>query len=106
MRKTKKQLRLEEVMESKFEQLIEFCKMAHFAKTNAAFGGNGITKADLLRKGVSEEVFTWLVANHYCNQQKAGKPLWIAINGNKFYPSQTVQNLEISLAAFEAIHTK
>lgn len=101
MKKTKKELRLEEVMASKFEQLKVFCKMCHYAKTNAAFGGNGITKADLIKKGISEELFQWLVKEHYCNEQKPGKPLWVAVNGNKFYPEQTVQNLEKSIKEFE-----
>lgn len=100
-KKTKKQLEFERVASSKFAQLEMFCKMCHFAKTNGAFGGNGITKKDLIAKGMSEEVYLWLVNNHYCNQQKAGKPLWIAINGNKLYPTQTVQNLETKLAAFK-----
>ena len=101
MRKTKKQLEFEKVSASGFEQLKMFCKMCHYAKTNAAFGGNGITKKDLYDKGMTDKVWSWLVKEHYCNEQKPGKPLWISINGNKFYPEQTVQNLEKSLAEYE-----
>lgn len=100
-RKTKKQLEFERIAGSKFAQLEMFCNMCHYAKINAAFGGNGITKEDLYRKGMSDEVYKWLVQNHYCNQQKSGKPLWIAVNGNKLYPTQTVQNLEKSLEDFK-----
>lgn len=100
-RKTKKQLEFERIANDKFAQLEMFCNMCHYAKCNGAFGGNGITKDDLYKKGMSDEVFNWLVANHYCNQQKAGKPLWLSINGNKFYPSQTVQNLEIKLKNYK-----
>lgn len=101
MKKTKKQLEFERIAGSKFAQLEMFCNMCHYAKANSAFGGNGITKEDLYKKGMSDEVYAWLVQNHYCNMQKSGKPLWIAINGNKFYPSQTVQNLEKSLMEFK-----
>ncbi len=100
-RKTKKQLEFERIVGSKLAQLEMFCNMCHYAKANGAFGGNGITAEDLFKKGLSKEVYGWLIANHYCNQQKAGKPLWIAINGNKFYPSQTVQNLEIKLKNYK-----
>lgn len=90
MRKTN----LQKLAETDLGQLEIFCRMCHYAKTNGAFGGNGITKQDLLDKGITETTFKWLVAQHYCNMQKPGRPLWIAINGNKLYPHQTVQNLE------------
>lgn len=99
-RKTKKQIRFEEVAASGWEQLKMFIAMCKYAKVSAAFGGNGITKKDLYDKGMTDKIFNWLKANHYCNEQKAGKPLWIAINGNRFYPTQTVQNLEKSMNDF------
>ena len=101
MKKTKKQIRFEEVSASGWKQLVMFIQMCKFAKVNGAFGGNGITKKDLYDKGMTDKIFNWLRANHYCNEQKPGQPLWIAINGNKFYPEQTVQNLEKSMKAFE-----
>ena len=82
-------------------QLEMFIQMCKFAKVNGAFGGNGITKKDLYDRGMTDKIFAWLVTNHYCNQQKSGKPLWIAINGNKLYPSQTIQNLEKRIAEFK-----
>lgn len=100
-RKTKKQIELEATLKSGWKQLKMFCSMCHYARTNGAFGGNGITKQDLYNKGMTDEVWKWLVANHYCNEQKPGKPLWISINGNKFYPEQTIQNLEASMEEFE-----
>lgn len=100
-RKTVKQIRFEEVQGNDFEQLKMFIQMCKYAKVNGAFGGNGITKKDLYDKGMTDKVFNWLKTNHYCNEQKPGKPLWIAINGNKFYPEQTVQNLEKSIKEFE-----
>lgn len=101
MKKTKKQIKFEEVSASGWEQLVMFIQMCKFAKVNGAFGGNGITKKDLYDKGMTDKIFNWLRANHYCNEQKPGQPLWIAINGNKFYPEQTVQNLEKKMKAFE-----
>lgn len=99
--KTKKQLEFERIAENKLEQLKMFVQMCKFAKVNGAFSGKGITKQDLVNKGLSEEVYKWLIAQHYCNAQKTGKPLWIAINGNKYYPTQTVQNLEKKIKEFE-----
>ena len=101
-RKTMKQIRFEEVRESGLEQLKMFCRMCHFARVNGAFGGNGITKKDLYDRGMTDKVFQFLVSNHYCSVQKPGKPLWVSINGNKFYPDKTVQNLEKMIAQFEA----
>ena len=97
-----KQIRFEEVRESGLEQLKMFIKMSKFAKVNGAMGGNGITKKDLYDRGMTDKVFQFLVSNHYCNEQKPGKPLWVSINGNKFYPDKTVQNLEKMIAQFEA----
>ena len=102
MRKTKKQIRFEEVRESGLEQLKMFIQMSKFAKVNGAMGGNGITKKDLYDKGMTDRVWNFLVSNHYCSVQKPGKPLWISINGNKYYPDKTVQNLEKMIAQFEA----
>lgn len=103
VQKTKKQLEFERVASSGLEQLKMFCKMCHYAKTNAAFGGNGITKQDLYNKGMSDTIFNWLKANHYCNEQKAGRPLWVSVNGNKFYPTQTIQHLEELISNFENV---
>ena len=100
MRKTKKQIRLEEIKKDGIEQIKMFIQMCKYAKVSAAFGGNGITKKDLYDRGMTDKIFNWLKENHYCNEQKAGQPLWISINGNKFYPSQTIQNLEVSLNNF------
>lgn len=102
-RKTVKQIKFEEVQGNGFEQLKMFIQMCKYAKVNGAFGGNGITKKDLYDKGMTDKVFNWLKKNHFCNEQKPGKPLWIAINGNKFYPEQTVQNLEKSIKEFEKV---
>ena len=102
MRKTMKQIRFEEVRESGLEQLKMFIQMSKFAKVNGAMGGNGITKKDLYDKGMTDKVFQFLVSNHYCSVQKPGKPLWISINGNKYYPDKTVQNLEKMIAQFES----
>lgn len=101
MRKTVKQIRFEEVRESGLEQLKMFIQMCKFARVNGAFGGNGITKDDLYAKGMTDKVWQFLVSNHYCNEQKPGKPLWVSINGNKFYPNRTVQKLEKMLEKFE-----
>lgn len=106
MKKTKKQLDFEKVSANGLEQLKMFCKMCHFAKTNGAFGGNGITKEVLYEKGMTDSVWSWLVAQHYCNEQQKGKPLWVSVNGNKFYPTQTVQNLEKMIADYEDKITK
>lgn len=102
MRKTMKQIKFEEVRESGLEQLKMFVQMCKFAKVNGAFGGNGITKKDLYDKGMTDKVWNFLVSNHFCNEQKPGKPLWVSVNGNKFYPDKTVQNLEKMIAQFEA----
>lgn len=83
-------------------QLKMFCKMCHYAKTNAAFGGKGITKDDLYKKGMTDDTFKWLVKHHYCNEQKPNQPLWVAINGNRYHPTQTIQNMEKAIKAYEA----
>jgi len=105
-KKTIKQINFEKIQGNKWEQLKMFIQMCKFAKVNGAFGGNGITKQDLYDKGMTDDIFNWLKKYHYCNEQKEGKPLWIAINGNRFYPEQTVQNLEKSMQEFEKNHTK
>ncbi len=104
-KKTVKQIRFEEVRADGMEQIKMFIQMCKFAKVNGAMGGNGITKKMLYEKGMTDKVWQFLVSNHYCNEQKPGKPLWVSINGNRLYPSQTVQNLEASIKAFEALHT-
>lgn len=101
MKKTKKQITLEETLKSGMKQLKMFCAMCKFAKVNGAMGGDGITKKDLYDKGMTDDVWKWLVSNHYCNEQKKGQPLWVAVNGNKFYPSRTIQNLEKAIEKFE-----
>ena len=105
-KKTVKQIKFEEVRADGMEQIKMFIQMCKFAKVNGAMGGNGITKKMLYEKGMTDKVWQFLVSNHYCNEQKPGKPLWVSINGNKLYPSQTIQNLEASIKAFEALHTK
>ena len=100
-KKTVKQIRLEEVRADGMEQIKMFIQMCKFAKVNGAMGGNGITKKMLYEKGMTDKVWQFLVSNHYCNEQKPGKPLWVSINGNRLYPSQTVQNLEASVKAWE-----
>lgn len=105
-KKTVKQIRFEEVRADGMEQIKMFIQMCKFAKVNGAMGGDGITKKMLYEKGMTDKVWQFLVSNHYCNEQKPGKPLWVSINGNKLYPSQTIQNLEASIKAFEALHTK
>lgn len=105
-KKTVKQIKFEEVRADGMEQIKMFIQMCKFAKVNGAMGGNGITKKMLYEKGMTDKVWQFLVSNHYCNEQIPGKPLWVSINGNKFYPSQTIQNLEASIKAFEALHTK
>lgn len=104
-KKTVKQIKFEEVRADGMEQIKMFIQMCKFAKVNGAMGGNGITKKMLYEKGMTDKVWQFLVSNHYCNEQKPGKPLWVSINGNRLYPSQTVQNLEASIKAFEALHT-
>ena len=104
MRKTMKQIRFEEVRESGLEQLRMFIQMCKFAKVNGAMGGNGITKKDLYNKGMTDKVWQFLVSNHYCNEPKPGKSLWVSINGNRYYPDKTVQNLEKMVAQFEMEH--
>lgn len=96
VRKTK----LEELASTKVGQIKIFIQMAKYARTSGAFGGFGITYEDLRKKGVSEEIFVWLVQNHYTNKPQKGKALWIA-NTNKFYPNQTIDNLEKSIKKFE-----
>ena len=96
MKKTK----LQELTSTKFGQLKVFIQMAKYARTSGAFGGFGITYEDLKKKGVSDEVFNWLVANHYVNKPHKGEALWIA-NANKLYPSQTIDNLEMDIKKFE-----
>ena len=95
MRKTK----LQEMTSTKFGQLKVFIQMAKYARTNGAFGGPGIFKEDLTKKGVSEEVFKWLVKEHYISYHP-GKALWIATT-NKFHPEKTIANLEASMEEFE-----
>lgn len=86
--------------EKLIEELKIFVNMCYYARISGAVDnakgkkGKGITKQDLLKKGVSEETFKWLVDNHLCNQPKKGQPLWIAVNGNKLYPTCTVQFLD------------
>lgn len=94
MKKTMKQIKFEEVQANEMEQVKMFIQMCKFAKVNGAMGGDGITKKMLYEKGMTDKVWQFLVTNHYCNEQKPGKPLWVSINGNKFYPTKTVQNLE------------
>lgn len=100
MKKTK----LQELSSTKMGQLKIFIQMAKFARTNGAFGGPGIFKDDLTEKGVSEEMFNWLIKNHYMSYHP-GKALWIATT-NKFYPNNTISNLEKSIEDFEKEHTK
>ena len=95
MKKTK----LQEMTSTKFGQLKVFIRMAKYARTNGAFGGPGIFKEDLTKKGISEEIFDWLVKEHYIAYHP-GKALWIA-NTNKLYPSQTIDNLEMTIKKFE-----
>ncbi len=95
-RKTK----LEELASTKIGQIKIFIQMAKYARTSGAFGGFGITYEDLRKKGVSEEIFAWLVQNHYTNKPQKDRALWIA-NTNKLYPTQTIDNLEKSIKDFE-----
>lgn len=95
-RKTK----LEELASTKIGQIKIFIQMAKYAKVSGGFGGFGITYEDLRKKGVSEEIFAWLVQNHYTNKPQKGRALWIA-NTNKLYPTQTIDNLEKSIKDFE-----
>lgn len=105
-KKTVKQIRFEEVRADEMEQVKMFIQMCKFAKVNGAMGGDGITKKMLYEKGMTDKVWQFLVSNHYCNEQKPGKPLWVSINGNKFYPTKTVQNLEASVKAWEEKNKK
>lgn len=100
MKKTK----LQELSSTKMGQLKIFIQMAKYARTNGAFGGPGIFKEDLMKKGVGKEIFQWLVKNHYIAYHE-GKALWIA-TVNKFYPENTISNLEKSIEDFEKNHTK
>ena len=94
-RKTK----LQEMTSTKFGQLKVFIQMAKYARTNGAFGGPGIFKEDLTKKGISEEIFDWLVKEHYIAYHP-GKALWISTT-NKLYPEKTISNLEKSIKEFE-----
>lgn len=100
-RKTK----LEELASTKIGQIKIFIQMAKYARTSGAFGGFGITYEDLRKKGVSEEIFAWLVQNHYTNKPQKDRALWIA-NTNKLYPTQTIDNLEKSIKKFEEEQAK
>lgn len=95
MKKTK----LQEMTSTKFGQLKVFIQMAKYARTNGAFGGPGIFKEDLTKKGISEEIFQWLIKEHYISYHP-GKALWISTT-NKFYPEKTIANLEKSIKEFE-----
>lgn len=103
MQKKTKLQKLTETMVGQIEVFIAMCK---FAKVNGAMGGKGITKQDLLKKGLTEETFQWLKSHHYCNEQKKGQPLWVAINGNKLYPDRTVAALEDIVNDFKAEKAK
>ena len=88
MKKTKKQ----ELASTIVGQLEIFIGQAKYARVNGAFGGQGIFKDDLIRKGISEKTFSWLCKNHYISYHE-GRPLWISTT-NKFYPNRTISNLE------------
>lgn len=100
-RKTK----LEELASTKIGQIKIFIQMAKYAKVSGGFGGFGITYEDLKKKGVSDEIFAWLVEHHYTNKPQKGRALWIA-NTNKLYPTQTIENLEKSIKKFEEEQAK
>lgn len=89
MQKKTKLQKLTETMVGQIEVFIAMCK---FAKVNGAMGGKGITKQDLLKKGITEETFQWLKSHHYISYHE-GRPLWISTT-NKFYPTRTISNLE------------
>lgn len=87
-RKTK----LQKLASTMIGQLEIFIGQAKFARVSGSFGGPGIFKEDLIKKGVSEKVFKWLCDNHYISYHE-GRPLWISTT-NKFYPTKTIANLE------------
>ena len=61
-----------------------------------------ITKQDLLSVGMSEEDYDYLRDNHYiCETIKYG--IWINWKVNKYYPTQTIDNLKIMLNAAQEI---
>lgn len=101
IKRTKKELRFEEVASSKMEQLKEFVAMSKYARTSGAFGGFGVTYEMLRAKGISEEVFAWLVANHFVNRPQAGRALWFPHTENKYHPTCTIANLEKRIKDFE-----
>lgn len=105
MAKKTKKTKLEDLASTKIGQIKIFIQMAKYARTSGSFGGFGITYEDLIKKGVSDEIFMWLVQNHYTNKPQKGKALWIA-NTNKFYPTQTIDNLENFIKMFEEKQTK
>lgn len=88
MKKTKN----EKLASTMVGQLEIFIGQAKFARVNGAFGGQGIFKDDLTKKGISEKTFKWLCENHYISYHE-GRPLWISTT-NKLYPTRTIANLE------------
>lgn len=80
-------------------QLEIFIGQAKFARVNGAFGGPGIFKEDLIKNGISANVFKWLCDNHYISYHE-GRALWISTT-NKFYPTRTIANLEKMLNEYK-----
>ena len=101
MRKTKKKEILSETIVG---QLEIFIGKAKFAKVSAAFGGVGIFKEDLIKDGISEKTFKWLIEHRYISYHEE-KPLWIA-NTNKLHPDRTITNLEKMLKDYKDFKKK